>query len=145
MFLEIKNTLARDQGFYQCEITFANKTLTSGAKLSVKAGRVVPIVVQTKLRKNDVTSLIPRGEENEAATTGDGTHDIKEIIHVKRRVANGTCSRYSGDVCSLYLGQTVVFERDLQPMSILNKRLESVINILKETERLSKRFVFKNH
>lgn len=133
MLLEIKRTLAREQGLYQCEITFANKTLKSGAKLSVK----VPIVVEKKTRNNEVTSLIPRGVGNGKNTINN--HGMREIIHDQKRVANGTCSKYTGDVCSLYLGQTIVFEKDLQPMSALNDQLERVIKILKKTGKLSKR------
>ena len=133
MLLEIKNTMAREQDLYQCEITFANKTLTSGAKLSVKTGGVV---VEKKTNNNDVTSLIPRGVGYGESNFDNG---FGEIIHTQRRVANGTCSKYSGDVCSLYLGQTVVFEKDLQPMVALNDQLERVIKILKKTGRLSKR------
>ena len=132
MLLEIKNTLAREQGVYQCEITFANKTLTSYAKLSVKSTRVV-----VKTRNNDISSNIPRGVEHRNGATD--THGTREIIRSQRRVANGTCTKYSGDVCSLYLGQRVVFEKSLQPMAALNDQLERVIKILKQTGKLSKR------
>ena len=75
-----------------------------------------------------------RGSEN-------GIKELTKRTSANMRVVNGTCSRYSGDVCSLYLGDTVVFERNLQPMYILNKRLESMFAILKDTGKLSRRLV----
>ena len=70
MLTEIRNTVVRDQGDYKCEITFANRTLQSGAKLSVKPSNriVVPVVVEkriaprTKTINNDALGVfIPKG------------------------------------------------------------------------------------
>ncbi|XP_066918249.1 tyrosine-protein kinase transmembrane receptor Ror-like isoform X2 [Clytia hemisphaerica] len=136
MFLEIKQSMVKDQGEYHCEITFANQTIQSSAKLTVKPGRVVQSVIHPT-NKDEGTNKANK-EEKDKEEDEEITNKIREI-QTEKKVENGKCSQYKGNICSTYLGQTVIFERDHQPMKLLNQQLENVIKILKRTKKLSKR------
>lgn len=111
MLMKIENFSSKDQGIYQCEITFANQTIRSSARLSVKPTRVIPIVVEKKTQP-----------------------PIEGMPTV-----NGKCVPYSGDVCIAHLGTTDIFEQYVQPMNLLNKQLENFIVMLKNAKILSRK------
>ena len=81
MFLEIKQSMVKDQGEYHCEITFANQTIQSSAKLTVKPGRVV----QKVLHKNkDEGTNEGKKEEKDTKNDEEVTNKIREIQTEKK-------------------------------------------------------------
>lgn len=119
MILRIRQVSLKDAGEYQCEITFANKTIQSSARLTViKPTKKGPIVISNGSDKSVSTEkmVIPNGLE-----------------------IAGKCVKYTGDVCSAYLRDSLIFERTNHPLEKMNAQLEIVIRTLKNTNKLSKK------
>ena len=138
MTLKIRNVSKKDHGKYRCVISFANKTITNYAELSVHYPSVKsfgPVVVE-KVESNRHT--IPALANGNSLSNNDQQPAIEESM-------NGTCVPYGKGICQPFfherIGTEYVFENANQRLDLVNKQLEEIINGLIKSDKLSARLV----
>ena len=137
MMLKIRNISKKDHGKYRCVISFANKTITNYAELSVYPGAksIGPVIVEKLESNRNTPSALANGN---SLSNNDQQPTIKELME-------GTCVPYGKGICEPFfhesIGTEYVFEDANQRLDLVNKQLEGVINGLIKSDKLSARLV----
>lgn len=138
MTLKIRNISKKDHGKYRCVISFANKTITNYAQLSVLypgVKSIGPVIVE-KVESNKNT--LPALNKESSLSNNDQHPAIKNPME-------GRCVPYGKGICEPFFhertGTEYVFEDVDQRLDLVNKQLEEIINRLIKSDKLSARLV----